>query len=128
MADLLRQAVYNRLAGTKTRTMPSGYRKTQPPAHWFGTNLGARSRARLQSFKTELLRYESISGLAAINRGADCPGGGPDSQQRQVLARAECGNNQTEKNCEQPLSPFDLTDAKLLIDVWADIWLVAASN
>lgn len=62
MADLLRQAVYNRLAGTKTRTMPSGYRKTQPPAHWFGTNLGARSRARLQSFKTELLRYESISG------------------------------------------------------------------
>ena len=79
MADLLRQAVYSRLAGYED--VNDAERLSQDPTfRLMGSERiwerGAALTSRVQSFETELLtRGENLSGLAAINR--------------ELLARAE---------------------------------------
>src|ERR1019366_2548715 len=72
MADLLRQAVYSRLAGYED--VNDAERLAQDPTfRLMGSERiwerGAALTSRLQSFETELLtQEENLSGLAAINR------------------------------------------------------------
>src|SRR5450631_4545811 len=89
MADLLRQAVYSRLAGYED--VNDAERLSQDPTfRLMGSERlwerGAALTSRLQSFETELLTQEkNLSGLAAINRELLAKVGTIDSPQRVVL-------------------------------------------
>ena len=86
MADLLRQAVYSRLAGYED--VNDAERLAQDPTfRLMGSERiwerGAALTSRLQSFETELLtQEENLSGLAAINRELIARAEGIDSPQR----------------------------------------------
>jgi hypothetical protein len=86
MADLLRQAVYSRLAGYED--VNDAERLSQDPTfRLMGSERiwerGAALTSRLQSFETELLtQEENLSGLAAINRELIARAEGIDSPQR----------------------------------------------
>ena len=89
MADLLRQAVYSRLAGYED--VNDAERLAQDPTfRLMGSERiwerGAALTSRLQSFETELLtQEENLSGLAAINRELVARAEAIDSPQRVVL-------------------------------------------
>ncbi|HZL69982.1 MAG TPA: transposase [Candidatus Limnocylindrales bacterium] len=89
MADLLRQAVYSRLAGYED--VNDAERLAQDPTfRLMGSERiwerGAALTSRLQSFETELLtQEENLSGLAAINRELIARAETIDSPQRVVL-------------------------------------------
>ena len=89
MADLLRQAVYSRLAGYED--VNDAERLSQDPTfRLMGSERiwerGAALTSRLQSFETELLtQEENLSGLAAINRELIARAEAIDSPQRVVL-------------------------------------------
>ena len=89
MADLLRQAVYSRLAGYED--VNDAERLAQDPTfRLMGSERiwerGAALTSRLQSFETELLtQEENLSGLAAINRELIARAEAIDSPQRVVL-------------------------------------------
>lgn len=89
MADLLRQAVYSRLAGygyvndAERLAQDPTFRLIGSERIW---ERGAALTSRLQSFETELLtREENLSGLAAINRELITRAEAFDSPQRVVL-------------------------------------------
>jgi hypothetical protein len=89
MADLLRQAVYSRLAGYED--VNDAQRLSQDPTfRLMGSERiwerGAALTSRLQSFETELLtQAENLSGLAAINRELIARAETIESPQRVVL-------------------------------------------
>jgi predicted ribosome quality control (RQC) complex YloA/Tae2 family protein len=89
MADLLRQAVYSRLAGYED--VNDAERLAQDPTfRLMGSERiwerGAALTSRVQSFETELLtQEENLSGLAAINRELIARAEAIDSPQRVVL-------------------------------------------
>src|ERR1035438_9865165 len=89
MADLLRQAVYSRLAGYED--VNDAERLAQDPAfRLMGSERiwerGAALTSRLQSFETELLtQEENLSGLAAINRELIARAEAIEAPQRVVL-------------------------------------------
>jgi hypothetical protein len=89
MADLLRQAVYSRLAGYED--VNDAERLAQDPAfRLMGSERiwerGAALTSRLQSFETDLLaQEENLSGLAVINRELIARAEAIDSPQRVVL-------------------------------------------
>ena len=89
MADLLRQAVYSRLAGYED--VNDAERLTQYPTfRLMGSERiwerGAALTSRVQSFETELLtQEENLSGLAAINRELIARAEAIDSPQCVVL-------------------------------------------
>src|SRR5271169_5350767 len=89
MADLLRQAVYSRLAGYED--VNDAERLAQDPTfRLMGSERiwerGAALTSRVQSFETELLtQEENLSGLAAINRELIARAETVDSPQRVVL-------------------------------------------
>jgi hypothetical protein len=89
LADLLRQAVYSRLAGYED--VNDAERLAQDPTfRLMGSERiwerGAALTSRLQSFETELLtQEENLSGLAAINRELIARAEAIDSPQRVVL-------------------------------------------
>src|SRR5450830_720339 len=89
MADLLRQAVYSRLAGYED--VNDAERLSQDPTfRLMGSERiwerGAALTSRLQSFETELLtQEENLSGLAVINRELIARAEAIDSPQRVVL-------------------------------------------
>ena len=89
MADLLRQAVYSRLAGYED--VNDAERLAQDPTfRLMGSERiwerGAALTSRLQSFETELLtQEENLSGLAAINRELIARAEAIDLPQRVVL-------------------------------------------
>ncbi|MGD0200774.1 MAG: transposase, partial [Bryobacteraceae bacterium] len=89
MADLLRQAVYSRLAGYED--VNDAERLAQDPTfRLMGSERiwerGAALTSRLQSFETELLtQEENLSGLAVINRELVARAEAIDSPQRVVL-------------------------------------------
>jgi len=89
MADLLRQAVYSRLAGYED--VNDAERLAQDPTfRLMGSERiwerGAALTSRLQSLETELLtQEENLSGLAAINRELIARAEAIDSPQRVVL-------------------------------------------
>ncbi len=79
MADLLRQAVYSRLAGyedmndAERLSLDPTFRLMGSERIW---ERGAALTSRLQSFETELLtQEENLAGLAAINRELIARGG-----------------------------------------------------
>jgi Transposase DDE domain group 1 len=89
MADLLRQAVYSRLAGYED-VNDAGRLAQDPTFRLMGSESiwerGAALTSRLQSFETELLtQEENLSGLAAINRELIARAEAIDSPQRVVL-------------------------------------------
>ena len=89
LSDLLRQAVYSRLAGYED--VNDAERLSQDPTfRLMGSERiwerGAALTSRLQSFETELLtQEENLSGLAAINRELIAKAETIDSSQRVVL-------------------------------------------
>ena len=89
MADLLRQAVYSRLAGYED--VNDAERLSQDPTfRLIGSERiwerGAALTSRVQSFETELLtQAENLSGLAAINRELIARAETIESSQRVVL-------------------------------------------
>jgi hypothetical protein len=89
MGDLLRQAVYSRLAGYED--VNDAERLAQDPTfRLMGSERiwerGAALTSRVQSFETELLtQEENLSGLAAINRELIARAEAIDSPQRVVL-------------------------------------------
>ena len=89
MADLLRQAVYSRLAGYED--VNDAQRLSQDPTfRLMGSERiwerGAALTSRLQSFETEqLTQAENLSGLAAINRELIARAETIESPQRVVL-------------------------------------------
>jgi len=89
MADLLRQAVYSRLAGYED--VNDAERLSQDPTFRLMASeriweRGAALTSRVQSFETELLtREENLSGLAAINRELIARAEAIDSPQCVVL-------------------------------------------
>ena len=89
MGDLLRQAVYSRLAGYED--VNDAERLAQDPTFRLMASeriweRGAALTSRVQSFETELLtQEENLSGLAAINRELIARAEATDSPQRVVL-------------------------------------------
>ena len=89
MADLLRQAVYSRLAGYED--VNDAQRLSQDPTfRLMGSERilerGAALTSRLQSFETELLtQAENLKGLSRINRELLAKAEAMDSPQRVVL-------------------------------------------
>ena len=89
MADLLRQAVYSRLAGYED--VNDAERLAQDPTfRLMGSERiwerGAALTSRVQSFETELLtQEENLSGLAVINRELIARAEAIDSPRRVVL-------------------------------------------
>jgi hypothetical protein len=89
MADLLRQAVYSRLAGYED-VNDAGRLAQDPTFRLIGSERvwerGAALTSRVQSFETELLtQEENLSGLGAINRELIARAEAIDSPQRVVL-------------------------------------------
>ena len=89
MADLLRQAVYSRLAGYED-VNDAGRLAQDPTFRLMGSERiwerGAALTSRLQSFETVLLtQEENLAGLAAINRELIARAEAIDSPQRVVL-------------------------------------------
>jgi hypothetical protein len=89
LTDLVRQSVYNRLAGYED--VNDAERLSQDPAfRLIGSEKvlerGAALTSRLQSFETELLTHaENLPGLAALNRELVAKGEAIDSPRRVVL-------------------------------------------
>jgi hypothetical protein len=123
MADLLRQAVYSRLAGYED--VNDAERLAQDPTfRLMGSERiwerGAALTSRLQSFETELLaEEENLSGLAAINRELIARAEGVEAPQRVVLdmdsteipvygqQENSAYNGHFESTCYHPLLLFD---------------------
>ena len=123
MADLLRQAVYSRLAGYED--VNDADRLAQDPAfRLMGSERiwerGAALTSRLQSFETELLTQEgNLSGLAVINRELIARAEAIDSPQRVVLdmdsteipvygqQENSAYNGHSESTCYHPLLLFN---------------------
>ena len=123
MADLLRQAVYSRLAGYEDvndaeRLAPDPtFRLMGSERIW---ERGAALTSRLQSFETELLaQEENLSGLAVINRELIARAEAINSPQRVVLdmdsteipvygqQENSAYNGHFESNCYHPLLLFN---------------------
>ena len=123
MADLLRQAVYSRLAGYED--VNDAERLAQDPTfRLMGSERiwerGAALTSRVQSFETELLtQEENLSGLAAINRELIARAEAIDSPQRVVLdmdsteipvygqQENSAYNGHSESTCYHPLLLFN---------------------
>jgi len=123
MADLLRQAVYSRLAGYED--VNDAERLAQDPTfRLMGSERiwerGAALTSRVQSFETELLtQEENLAGLTAINRGLIAKVEIIDSPQRVVLdmdsteipvygqQESSSYNGHFESTCYHPLLLFN---------------------
>jgi Transposase DDE domain group 1 len=123
MADLLRQAVYSRLAGYED-VNDAEHLSQDPTFRLMGWERiwerGAALTSRVQSFETELLtQEENLSGLAVISRQLIARAEAIDSPQRVVLDMDSTGipvygqqeqssyNGHFESTCYHPLLLFN---------------------
>ena len=87
MADLLRQAVYSRLAGYEDVNDAQRLSQDRPSDSWVRNESGSVELRdiRLQSFETELLTKQRTSLAWPQSTGADCRAETIESPQRVVL-------------------------------------------
>jgi hypothetical protein len=123
LTDLVRQAVYSRLAGYED--VNDAERLSQDPAFWLiGSEKvlerGAALTSHVQSFETELLtQAENLDGLAALNRELIAKGEAVDARRRVVLdmdsteipvyghQEQSAYNGHFESTCYHPLQLFN---------------------